>query len=74
MTIETAQAIWLGVGAYLGAGAIFSIYFVSRAVDRIDSAAKGSSIWFRLLLAPGAAALWPVLFLKLAAPRRRKGR
>lgn len=72
VTIETAEMIWLVVGAYLFAGALFAIYFALRGAPLLDPAAKGSSAWFRLLLIPGAIALWPVLLMTmLLTPGRR---
>jgi hypothetical protein len=40
---------------------IFAILFVCFGAGRIDASAKGAPIFFRLLILPGAAALWPVL-------------
>ena len=49
---------------YALAGAIFAIAFVSRGIDRLDQAARGSGVAFRLIVIPGAAALWPLLLRK----------
>ena len=43
------------------AGLIFAIPFVVTGVKRIDSQAIGSGVGFRVLIFPGAAALWPLL-------------
>jgi hypothetical protein len=56
-----AKALLLAVAAYVAAGLVFGIYFVGRWVGRIDSAARGAPVSFRILILPGAAALWPVL-------------
>ena len=58
-----ANAIVAVLGAYLVCGLLFAIYFVKN-VGRIDHAARGTSILFRLLLIPGAAALWPFLIAR----------
>jgi len=42
-------------------GVVFALAFVTKGVERIDDAAKGAPIGFRVLIFPGAAALWPVL-------------
>lgn len=42
-------------------GSIFAIAFALFGVERIDPSAKGSPLFFRLLIIPGAAALWPLL-------------
>lgn len=65
--------IWLAVGAYLGAGALFALHFVVRGVDRLDAAARSAGFLFRLFLFPGAAALWPLLLMRtLFAPASRE--
>jgi hypothetical protein len=46
---------------YTVLGLVFALVFVAFGVGRIDSAAKGSPLTFRLLIFPGAAALWPLL-------------
>lgn len=43
------------------AGLVFAIAFVTTGVKRIDSQAIGSGLGFRVLIFPGAAALWPIL-------------
>lgn len=48
-------------GAYVAAGVVFAVAFVTRGVQRIDPAAKGAPLGFRLLILPGCAALWPML-------------
>jgi hypothetical protein len=65
VTIETAELIWLIVGAYLFAGALFALYFALRGAALLDPAARGSSASFRLLLIPGAIGLWPVLLMTM---------
>jgi len=42
-------------------GLVFAIAFVTSGVKRIDSQAIGSRVGFRVLIFPGAAALWPLL-------------
>ncbi len=52
--------IWLA-GAYVAAGVLFAAAFVTWGVQRVDPAAKGAPLGFRLLIMPGCAALWPLL-------------
>ncbi len=52
--------IWLA-GAYVAASAVFAAAFVTWGVQRVDPAAKGAPLGFRLLILPGCAALWPLL-------------
>ena len=55
----------LGV-VYAAAGLVVGLVFVTVGVARIDPAARGTSVAFRLLILPGSAALWPVLVAKWA--------
>lgn len=58
------------IAIYLTIGAMFAIPFSLRGAAAIDPAATHSSWGFRLLLLPGAAALWPLLALRWARARR----
>lgn len=62
MSVETI-AVWLvrGLGLYVGCGLLFAVAFVTRGAERIDPAARGASWGFRLIVVPGAVALWPLL-------------
>lgn len=52
--------------AYLALGALFAPAFAFRFAPRLDPAARGGSLAFKLLLLPGAIALWPTLALRVA--------
>jgi len=47
--------------AYAALGLLFAVPFAFRFVDRLDPDAREGSRGFRLLIIPGAAALWPLL-------------
>lgn len=49
---------------YLACGLLFAGIFVTVGVGRVDAAAQGTSLGFRLLILPGAMALWPLLALR----------
>ena len=66
--IEIVIIIFFG---YLGIGVLFAILFALRGVAVVDPVAKGGSVWFKLLLIPGATALWPVLLFKWFKASRR---
>jgi hypothetical protein len=68
--LETA-VIWmlLAVGAYLGLGVLFALPFAASWVGRVDPDAAEGSLGFRLLIFPGAVALWPWLVRRLRAGR-----
>ncbi len=60
------------ITAYFIIGAVFALLFVTVGVSRVDPAASGAGIGFRLLLVPGAMALWPVLMRRWMAGRLPK--
>ena len=64
MSIETAQAIVGTLAGYLVLGLAFALAFVAWGAAAIDPAARGMPRLARLLIAPGAAALWPLLLWK----------
>lgn len=59
--------------AYLAIGALFAVPFAFRFAGQLDPGARAGTLGFKLLLLPGALALWPALALRLAgrAPRNR---
>jgi hypothetical protein len=49
------------LAAYLACGLFFAVPFVLFGVNRIDPHARRGTWGFRLLIIPGATALWPWL-------------
>lgn len=67
MKLEIAIAtgvVWIAV-VYLAVGVLIAAYFVTRGAGRIDPNAQHGTWGFRLLIFPGAAALWPVLLRRI---------
>lgn len=64
--MEPISLIIAAVGVYLAIGVVFALAFVTIGAPRIDHAARGSPWSFRLLILPGAAALWPWLLSRWA--------
>ena len=62
--LDWASGLLLMLGAYGVAGAVFALGFAAWGVARIDPAAVGMRWPARLLVVPGAAALWPLLLWK----------
>lgn len=62
--MQAAEAILVGFGSYLGLGLLFGLWFVSFGAARFDADAKGMPLQARMILLPGASALWPYLALK----------
>lgn len=65
-----AELVVAGAAGYLLAGLVFGLAFVTVGVGRIDPAARGTSVAFRVLILPGAVALWPFLAVKWVASNR----
>jgi hypothetical protein len=66
-----AQWIVALFGAYLALGLAFALAFVTLGVTVVDPAARGMPFTARLVILPGAAALWPLLlrrWLRRQAP------
>jgi hypothetical protein len=49
---------------YLAMGALFALAFAWRGARSIDPAAAEATWGFRILILPGAAALWPFLLVR----------
>lgn len=50
--------VWIAT-VYGTLGLAFAVAFVGTGIARVDHAAKDAPWSFRLLIVPGAAALWP---------------
>jgi hypothetical protein len=59
--VAMAEAGLTALGAYLAIGAVFALAFAVRGVSAVDPAGPGMPLTARLLVLPGAAALWPLL-------------
>lgn len=57
-----AAILLIALGIYLLCGLAFAVPFVLVGVKRLDPHAAHCSWGFRLLIAPGAMAFWPLLF------------
>lgn len=62
MSVETAALVLVSaVVGYLFLGIVFAVPFLLRGVERVDPAARGAGVGFRLVVLPGVVALWPLL-------------
>jgi hypothetical protein len=52
--------VWIAE-AYLVFGLVFAAAFTLTGAGKLDPAARHSTWGFRLIIIPGAAALWPLL-------------
>ncbi|MFI5317241.1 MAG: hypothetical protein ACHQ6T_16190 [Myxococcota bacterium] len=76
MAETSARILLLAVSCYAAIGGLFALAFAAFGVDRIDPGARGAGVGFRLLIVPGATALWPLLLRRWlrgeqALPRER---
>lgn len=74
--ISMPIAVWLVrlFLLYLMVGGCFAVPFALRGVGRLDPVAQHGTRGFRVLIIPGAIALWPLLAWRLAKrvmPRER---
>jgi len=61
------------LGLYLTVGLVFALWFCFRAVGRVDPMAAEIGFGMRLILVPGATALWPLLVRRMQQVRRTGG-
>jgi hypothetical protein len=61
VSIAVAEVLIASVAAYAALGIAFALAFVVRGAGRIDPGAAAGTLGFRILIFPGAAALWPLL-------------
>lgn len=73
MVMNTAEVIVIGCAAYAIAGVVFALAFVTRGVGKVDPTTRGAGIGFRLVILPGAAALWPLMAARWAKAGRSGG-
>jgi len=59
-----AQIVAGLLAAYALTGFLFAIAFVAVRIHSIDPAASRGTLGFRVIIFPGAAALWPLLLLR----------
>ena len=67
MSEAAAEILVMGLGVYFGLGLLVGLIYMFGGAGRIDPAAKGKGLPFRvrLLILPGVAGLWPLMLTKL---------
>lgn len=65
MTLELANTVAMGLGAYFAAGLVVALIYALGGAGKIDPDAKGMPIQARLIIMPGVMALWPLMAWKL---------
>lgn len=71
MSEAAAEMLVLSLGVYFALGLLVSLIFMFGGAGRIDPAAKGSGLpWrVRLLILPGIIGLWPLMLVKLVTQK-----
>ncbi len=70
--MQAAEFFVGALGVYGLAGAVFAVAFVISGIHRIDPIANHARVGFRLIVMPGAAALWPLLLGRWLRTRRQR--
>ena len=72
--LESVFTLLLSTAAvYAACGVVFGALFFVRWCKSFDPSAKDGTWGFRVLIAPGIVALWPVMLAKVLALRRGRG-
>jgi hypothetical protein len=67
--IETVALVLDGLAIYGALGLLFALAFLTFGIGRIDPAARGTGLGFRLVILPGVVALWPLLLARWIGSR-----
>jgi hypothetical protein len=62
--MSVSGVIWFGLELYAAVGVITALAFVSFGVVRVLPHPMPVSVGARILIAPGAAALWPYIVIR----------
>ncbi|MEO1189264.1 MAG: hypothetical protein AAFW60_09325 [Pseudomonadota bacterium] len=71
MSEAAANLIVTAIGVYFAIGVLVGLIYMFGGAGRIDPAAKGKGLPFRvrLLILPGIIGLWPLMLVKLFAQK-----
>lgn len=62
--IVAQTIVWL-LGIYVAVGVVFALFFVMVGAGCMDPSVQQSTRGFRVMMVPGALALWPLLAWRL---------
>lgn len=71
MSEAGAETLVLALGVYFALGFLVGLVFVFGGAGRIDPAAKGKGLPFRvrMMILPGIIGLWPLMLTKLVVQK-----
>lgn len=59
------DAFLILLGAYLVLGILFSFYFLTKGMVKLDEGTKGTPWHFKALIWPGTVLMWAVLLTRI---------
>ena len=71
VSMSAPGAILLGLEFYLAVGLVTAIAFVSVGIEQVLPHPMAATLGARILIVPGAAALWPYILLRWHRARGR---
>lgn len=74
VTEQTAEIIWLSLGAYLGVGLVVAVPTLLFGLGRLEPGATAMPLRVRFLVAPGLMALWPLILARSFGVRAKEDR
>jgi hypothetical protein len=69
--MTSLDAILFGLALYAAAGVVTALAFVSIGIGQVLHPPMPATLGARILLLPGAAALWPYILIRWRKARRR---
>ena len=73
MTVVWAETLLNIIGGYLALGGAFALVFLTTGLGRVDPVAAAGPLRFKLLIAPGIVAIWPVMLVMWLKGSARSG-
>lgn len=74
MAERSAEIVWLALGGYMAGGLLIAGLTLLFGLRRLEPGAAGMPLAVRLLIAPGLAALWPLVLARLMGLQAREDR
>jgi hypothetical protein len=72
MAEQTAEIVWLSLAVYFGVGFCVALPTLLFGLRRLETSAAAMPLRVRLLMAPGLAALWPLVIARTFGVRAKE--